>query len=402
MFRRTRYQHGSVEREERKKGPAVWVYRWWEEDINGKLVHRKAQVGDVKKYPTESAAQSAADALRLTINNRCEHRNLRRTTINTLWEHYSQEELPLKALSTQDAYIIYAKNWIVPRWGNLPLEQVKTVEVERWLRATGVADGTKAKIKCVMSALFSHAVRWEFCGHNPISSGIPVGSGGKRGPSTGVRISAKRQRSPLVLSSEQVKLGLAELEFRDQFSCFWKAPWEYVKANLGRYVGWMRLRQHELQRPTLLLLASRWEPEEHKNGSVCKAVADASKPEALLAGVEVAKSLQQAGRLRIPFRKTAGSKPLRSASVLKKKIQPAFRRIGIRGVGWHTFRHSVGTMLAEMGEHQLTIRDYLRHSNLHVTNKYLQATSKTKRLAQDKLVDAILPTGILPKTNLIQ
>jgi hypothetical protein len=49
-----------------------------------------------------------------------------------------------------------------------------------------------------------------------------------------------------------------------------------------------------------------------------------------------------------------------------------------------------------------TIRDYLRHSNLHVTNKYLQATSKTNRLAQDKLVDAILPTGILPKTNLIQ
>ena len=40
--------------------------------------------------------------------------------------------------------------------------------------------------------------------------------------------------------------------------------------------------------------------------------------------------------------------------------------------------------------------------NLNVTNKYLQATSKTKRLAQDKLVDAILPTGILPKTNLIQ
>jgi hypothetical protein len=34
--------------------------------------------------------------------------------------------------------------------------------------------------------------------------------------------------------------------------------------------------------------------------------------------------------------------------------------------------HTVGTMLAEMGEHQLTIRDYLRHANLHVTNKYLQ------------------------------
>ena len=42
-------------------------------------------------------------------------------------------------------------------------------------------------------------------------------------------------------------------------------------------------------------------------------------------------------------------------------------------------------------EHQLTIRDYLRHSNLSVTNKYLQAASNTKRKAQDKLVEAILP-----------
>ena len=50
-------------------------------------------------------------------------------------------------------------------------------------------------------------------------------------------------------------------------------------------------------------------------------------------------------------------------------------------------------MLAEMGEHQLTIRDYLRHSNLHVTNKYLQATSKTKRLAQDKLARRYFADG---------
>jgi hypothetical protein len=28
-----------------------------------------------------------------------------------------------------------------------------------------------------------------------------------------------------------------------------------------------------------------------------------------------------------------------------------------------------------MGENQLTIRDYLRHNNVHVTNKYLHADS---------------------------
>src|SRR5713101_2737647 len=83
LFRRTRYQHGSLVLEERKRGPAVWVYRWWERDINGKPVRRKLQIGSSTQYSTESVAQAAADALRLTINNPSNRRNLRQTTVNT-------------------------------------------------------------------------------------------------------------------------------------------------------------------------------------------------------------------------------------------------------------------------------------------------------------------------------
>ena len=405
MFRRIRYQQGSLTLEERKRGPAVWVYRWWERDINGKPIRRKLQVGGLERYPSESAAQSAVDALRLTINNQSKRQNLRRTTVNTLWEHYFREELPSKEISTQDAYVLYAKNWILPRWGNFLLDEIKTVEVERWLRATEVADGTKAKIKCVMSAFFSHAVRWEFCGHNPISSGIPVGSGGKRGPSTGVRISAKRQKAPLVLSAGEVILGLAQLEFRDQLLVF-------VDGALG-------IRQGELG-------ALRWLDcdFDNMNFSVQHSYywrrgghLKSTKTEASAKLLPMHPSLRQAllewrsqslynqpNDFVFPSERLKGSKPLDLASVLKKKIQPAFRKIGIIGVGWHTFRHTVGSMLADMGEHQLMIRDYLRHSNLHVTNKYLQATTKSKRLAQGKLVDAILPGGVLSasKSNLIQ
>jgi len=82
--------------------------------------------------------------------------------------------------------------------------------------------------------------------------------------------------------------------------------------------------------------------------------------------------------------------------VLKRKIRQAFEKVGITGVGWHMFRHTAGTVLAELGEQQLTIRDYLRHSNLSVTNKYLQAASKTKCNAQARLVEAILPMYLLP------
>jgi len=95
-----------------------------------------------------------------------------------------------------------------------------------------------------------------------------------------------------------------------------------------------------------------------------------------------------------PSRLYRGQKALDLAAVLKRKSRPAFEKLGIASVGWHTFRHTVGTVLAELGEHQLTIRDYLRHSNLSVTNKYLQAASNTKRKAQDRLVDAILPAHL--------
>jgi integrase len=405
LFRRTRYQQGSLRLEERKKGPAVWVYRWWEKDVDGKTVRRKLQVGTSDEYPTESTAQSAADALRLTINNHSQRNRLQSTTVNTLWEHYQREELPLKELSTQDAYIMYAKNWILPRWGNLLLEEIKTVEVERWLRAAEMADGTRAKIKCVMSALFSHAVRWEFCGHNPISSGIPVGSGGKRGPNTGVRVSAKRSKSPLVLSPEQVKQGLAELAFREQLLVFLDGALGTRRGELGA----LRWRDCDFENLSFNVQNSYyWRRGGHQKTTKTEASAKPlPMPPVLKTALQEWKAQSFYFRpddFVFPSHRYKGKKPLDLAAVLKRHIKPVFAKLGIVGVGWHTFRHTVGTMLAEMGEHQLTIRDYLRHANLHVTNKYLQATTQSKRQAQDKLVDALLPAGVWPehKTNSVQ
>jgi integrase len=404
LFRRTRYQQGSLLLEERIRGSAVWVYRWWENDITGKPIRRKVQLGSLEQYPNESAACAAADALRLTINNQSRRKSLQKATVKTLWEHYCREELPLKEISTQDSYLVYFKNWILPRWGDLYLEEIKTIEVERWLRATDVADGTKAKIKCVMSAVFSHAVRWEFCGHNPISSGIPVGSGGKRGPSTGVRVSAKRRKSPLVLSPEEVILGLTELEFRDQLLVFLEGALGIRQGELGA-LRWLDCDFNKMN--FSVQHSYYWRRGGHLKSTKTEASAKLlpmhpSLKQALLEWRS--QSLyNQPDDFVFPSERLKGNKPLDLSSVLKKKIQPAFKRKGITGVGWHTFRHTVGTMLAEMGEHQLMIRDYLRHSNLHVTNKYLQATANSKRLAQGKLVEAILPGGLLSgsKSNLV-
>src|SRR5437016_1943351 len=68
MFRRTRYQRGSLQRVKRKVGPAVWIFRWYEIQADGSKKYRKAVIGSVEEFRTETEAQTAADALRININ----------------------------------------------------------------------------------------------------------------------------------------------------------------------------------------------------------------------------------------------------------------------------------------------------------------------------------------------
>ena len=52
--------------------------------------------------------------------------------------------------------------------GDHRLAKVKSVAVEEWLGSIERTRGTKAKIRNIMSALFSHAMRYEWTDKNPI------------------------------------------------------------------------------------------------------------------------------------------------------------------------------------------------------------------------------------------
>lgn len=85
-----------------------------------------------------------------------------------------------KSYATQVTYEGYLKKWILPRWGAYRLTDVKAVEVEKWLKTlcfkkTGVplARGSKAKIRNIMSVLYSHAIRWEWIPGTNFQPGQP-------------------------------------------------------------------------------------------------------------------------------------------------------------------------------------------------------------------------------------
>jgi integrase len=311
-----RYQEGCLYREPRKAGPDVWVFRFRDGQVN-----RKEQVGTVEKFPTRKAAMKACELLRTNINR--ETRSPR--TVAELVFHYRLKEMSedsSKSYSTRTAYDVYPRNWIVPVWGSRSLSDVRTVAVEDWLRSLPLANGSRAKIRNLMSTVFNHAMRYEWAEKNPIRS---------------VRQSAKRERTPYVLTAEEIKALLSELTGA-----------YYVMAFLAALTG---LRVSEL-------LALKWEDIDFDSTKihltraiVCQHVgplktAASQKPVPMDLGLA---ALLLDWRGRCPYNQSTdyvfasaekdGHQPLWPSSAMSKHIRPAANRAGIqKHVRWHVFR----------------------------------------------------------------
>jgi hypothetical protein len=83
--------------------------------------------------------------------------------IADLIEHYLSTELAADwhSHATRMVYREFLTRWIKPHWVSVNIRDVRTVAVESWLRKLRRLDGddlansTKAKIRSVMSVLFS-------------------------------------------------------------------------------------------------------------------------------------------------------------------------------------------------------------------------------------------------------
>lgn len=174
----------------------VWIFKWRENTPDGR-VNKKVVVGTVEQFPTKTAARKAAEPLRI---NAIADNPAVPVTVTQLVKHYTNNELPNKAHSTQRTVEASLNVWITPKWGEHRLSDVRTVEVECWLHGLLLANATKAKVRNVMHVIFAHACRHEWLQKNPISL---------------VRQSAKRKKTPDVLEAEELKKLLAYCQPED-------------------------------------------------------------------------------------------------------------------------------------------------------------------------------------------
>lgn len=367
---RSTYQEGSIERTRRAKGPDVWVYRWRALQADGSRMQKKQVIGTVVEYPTKSDAKRAVESLRSEINAR--EVRVGRRTVRDAWGHFQHHELRdpgvNRSPTTIQNYLDSFKSRIIPEWGDVPLEQVKAVAVEKWLRSLPLANGTKAKLRNHMSALFNHCIRHELYDKaNPIAS---------------VRQSAKRLREPDILTVDEIASIIARIEAPAIRLMVLTAAASALRRSELRGLKWSDLDFDDL-----------W--FNLRRGVVRKCETQ-MKTEASRKGLpmlpELADALQQ-WRRETPYPgdndwvfaspHTGGERPYWAESALTNHIRPAAEKAKImKRIGWHTFRHSLANLLKDNAEDVKTIQELLRHANSRITSDiYLQGNTATKRTA---------------------
>ncbi len=375
-----RYQRGSLSLLKRKSQPDTWVFRYYAEEA-GHRVYKKRIVGTVIEFPKRKDAEKAVVQLRVNVNDGAAFAPY---NLEQLIAHYRKVELPLKAHSTAEGYRNYLKLHIIPKWGQHALSAMKSVEVEGWLRnlkkvnGQPASPGTRTKIRNLLSALYAHAIRYEWASRNPI---------------TAVRTSAKRLRVPDILAPEEFQALLLELSHRER-----------VMVMLDGTTG---LRRGEL-------IALRWRDidfelmQANVTHSVWRNIEGDAKTEASRKPVplhplvieelrrwKLAALYRTKDDFLFPSIAKNGAQPLTPDMVLKRHIRPALDRIGVKKrIGWHSFRHGLATMLRQKGVDIKTAQEMLRHANSRITaDIYQQCVGEEKRQAQDLVFRGLLEGG---------
>jgi len=388
-FTRERYQQGSLRKVMRKSGTEVWEYRFRSKSEQG---NPQRQITlSTTQYPTEKKAHVALQAQLLKINGAETFKAHNEPTLGVVIDRFIQEERLVQimaqppgevvindglAYSTAAVYTSFLSRHIRPRWGKTCLSQIKPLDVMEWLKTLELAPKSKAHLKRMLHLLFERAMLWGLVDviRNPLEL-------------VKVKGSSRREKPPTVLTPEEFRKLAARLQ----------EPYR-VMATVAICTG---LRISEV-------LALRWEHIDFTagtmlvqrgvvNGRIGKNKTEASRADIPLDGDfaqvlldwRATKSYADTG-LVFPSPVTGGC--FHAGTLMKKRIKPAGKQVGLDAVGWHSFRHSYRGMLDDTGANTGTQQGLMRHANVSTTmNIYGRASMKAKQEANSKVVQMILP-----------
>lgn len=381
----TSFQTGTLVRREDTVG-FTWVLRYTQDGKRKALI-----LGKSTELPTRADAKHKASTMSAIIND-----TKPAVTFGQLLERYIKEELPLVRPKTANTYTSNIKH-IRARWEDVSIEAMlkDLVSIQNWLgeikthpitRPDGrviaerpMSKQTRQHIKNLLHRIFECAMLW---GYLPVDRN-PIGLVEiKR--AKGVQ-PKKRLKYPLSVDEAKALMAYPKLS-------------EHVRVmvKLCVFLG-MRISE---------VLALRWEDInfEKLEISICRSFVegyiDATKSEESqtklpidndIAAILKAWKLYTAPIEGWVFGSAVTGRPFWAGTLQQDHLAPAAAVLGIRNLGWHSFRHSYANWLRLAGASTVAQMILMRHADIETTNSYGRddGSMQLKREARDGMVSSL-------------
>jgi integrase len=286
------------------------------------------------------------------------------------------------AKPTREKETFYLREYIVPKWGALRLNEIQPQAVEDWLHTAFDSWWTRHGVRAIMSRVFKHA------------EGHGLWEEGKRSPSSRARLGKKRpKRERRILSFEETARVLDRLEEPNRLiieTCIASG------ARISEVLG-LTWRHVNLQAGTIQIEQRVWHQE------VGRPKSDGSK-RVLGIGDLVERYADKAAEEDatpdsfVFQQKRAPGKPLWDSGV-RDALHQAAQAEGcdFPGLGPHSFRRANITWRQQVGGTAIEASKIAGHSDLEMTGEYTcvspERQNELTRRIQRRLRDAVGKNG---------
>jgi integrase len=381
------YQRGSLKKVRRKEGE-TWVLRYRVTSADGRRVENIATIGLVREFPKDKDAWREVDRLGLGVRIN-DAPSPGRASFHFLAEHYLKADFGADAVRPKSANTIpivehYVRNYLIKRFGEQIAEDIKPLEIQKWLKSlnevNGLAWTTIAKMRGLMRRIYKVGILHEHVAKNPVLH---------------VETRSKSAYRAIIITPAQTVAILKSLPSPLHYTLVLTCAATALRSSEILALRWSDVLWGEGR----IRISKRWAKGE--DGETKTDVSDGYVPlHRVLAG-HLREWQRQTPHAKetdfvFPSLRARGRKPLSSSVFVADHLRPAAKKAGVhiedgQRFGLHNLRHSLSNWLVNKAKVEpKTVQGILRHAKIQTTlDLYTQEDSDETRAAQGEFLNAM-------------